>query len=97
VRAAAVAYLTLVLGVAPAWAQAATRCRVLCTPEFKIESTITFTTLLKSPRIILDDGTPTRERRETDFELILSLALPTRVSCKPPPSASRPPHRGGFS
>jgi hypothetical protein len=30
--------------------------------------------------MILDDGAPTRDRRETDFELILSLGLPTRVS-----------------
>ena len=79
-RAAAVACLALMLGVAPAWAQQTTTCRVLCTPEFKVEPTITFTTLFNSPRIILDEGASTRDRRETDFELILSLGLPTRVS-----------------
>lgn len=79
-RAGAVACLALVLGVSPAWAQDRTPCRVLCTPEFKVEPTITSTTLFTSPRIILDDGAQTRDRRETDFELILSLGLPTRVS-----------------
>ena len=79
-RAGAVACLALVLGVSPAWAQDRTPCRVLCTPEFKVEPTITFTTLFTLPRIIPDDGAQTRDRRETDFELILSLGLPTRVS-----------------
>ena len=79
-RTSAIACLALILGVAPAAAQGPTTCRVLCTPEFKVEPTITFTTLFKSPKIILDDGAPTRDRRETDFELILSLGLPTRVS-----------------
>jgi hypothetical protein len=80
VRTAGVACLALVLGVAPAWAQKPAACRVLCTPELKVEPTITFTTLFNSPRIIRDDGAATRDRRETDFELILSLGLPTRVS-----------------
>lgn len=79
-RTSAIACLALILGVAPAAAQGPTTCRVLCTPEFKVEPTITFTTLFKSPQIILDDGAPTRDRRETDFELILSLGLRTRVS-----------------
>ena len=47
---------------------------------FKVEPTITFTTLFDSPRIIPDDGVPIRDRRETDFEIVLSLGLPTRVS-----------------
>jgi hypothetical protein len=80
VKAVAVAYLALALGGAPAWAQEPTTCRVLCTPEFKVEPTITFTRLFNSPRIILDNGAPTQDRRETDFELILSLGLPTRIS-----------------
>jgi hypothetical protein len=80
VKAAAVACLALVLGVAPASAQGPATCRILCTPEFKIEPTITFTTLFNSPRIIRDDGVSTRDERETDFELILSVGLPTRVS-----------------
>jgi hypothetical protein len=71
--------MTVVLA-APAWAQEPAPCRVLCSPEFKIEPTITFTNLFDSPRITGDDGTVTREPRETEFELILSLGLPTRVS-----------------
>lgn len=55
-------------------------CRILCAPEFKVEPTITVTNLFRSPRIVGDDGSTTRERRETEFELILSLDLPTRLS-----------------
>ena len=79
-RAAGVACLALMVGVARADAQQPMPCRFLCTPEFKVEPTITFTTLFNSPRIILDDGLSTRDRRETDFEVILSLGLPTRMS-----------------
>ena len=79
-RASAIVLVALVLGVAPTYAQEQSRCRVLCTPEFKVEPTITFTTLFNSPRLILDDGVATRDRRETDFEVILSVGLPTRVS-----------------
>ena len=70
----------LLLGVHTANAQQTTPCRVLCTPEFKVEPTITFTNLFGSPRSIANDGTLTREPRATEFELILSLGLPTRLS-----------------
>ena len=79
-RASAFALVALVLGVAPTSAQDPSPCRVLCAPEFKVEPTITFTTLFNSPRILLDDGVATRDERETDFELILSVGLPTRIS-----------------
>ena len=79
-RAVAVIAVMLVPAVSPAWAQGPTPCRVLCAPEFKVEPTITFTNLFGSPRIISDAGAVTREPRETEFELILSLGLPTRVS-----------------
>jgi hypothetical protein len=72
--------VVLLLGVHPAQAQQTTPCRVLCPPEFKVEPTITFTNLFGSPRTIAAGGTPTRERRETEFELILSLGLPTHLS-----------------
>jgi hypothetical protein len=55
-------------------------CHVLCAPEFNVEPTITFTKLFGSARIVDDHGTTTREPRETEFELILSLGLPTRAS-----------------
>jgi len=68
------------LAVPQAMAEEAPPCRILCSPEFKLEPTVTFTNLFGSPRIVGEDGTPTRERRETEFEVILSLGLPTRVS-----------------
>jgi hypothetical protein len=80
VKAVSVAAMTAVLAATPAWAQGPAPCRVLCPPEFKIEPTVTFTNLFGSPRITSDDGTVARESRETEFELILSLGLPTRVS-----------------
>ncbi len=46
----------LLPGVHTAQAQQTTSCRVLCTPEFKVEPTITFTNLFGSPRTIADDG-----------------------------------------
>ena len=52
---------------------------MLCSPEFYVEPTVTFTNLFGSPRISDAAGT-TREGREAEFELILSLGLPTRVS-----------------
>ncbi len=73
--------LAIVLLATPrAMAQEPPACRILCAPEFKLEPTVTFTNLFGSPRIVVEDGTPTRERRETEFEIILSLGLPTRVS-----------------
>ena len=79
-KAVSVAAMLVVLAETSAWAQHPTPCRVLCSPEFKVEPTITFTDLFGSPRIMSDDGTVRRESRETEFELILSLGLPTRVS-----------------
>src|SRR5918999_582923 len=70
----------LLLTASHAHAQEPTPCRVLCAPEFKVEPTITFTNVFGSPRIFRDGDGPTREPRETEFELILSLGLPTRVS-----------------
>ena len=70
----------LLPGAPVALAQAPTPCRVLCAPVFKVEPTITFTNVFGSPRIVQDDGTVTREPRDTEFEVILSLGLPTRVS-----------------
>jgi len=80
VKAVRVAAVTVLLAAAPAWAQEPAPCRLLCSPEFKIEPTLTFTNLFGSPRTISDDDTVTREWRETQFELILSLGLPTRLS-----------------
>lgn len=69
----------LLISGLPAFAQEPAPCRVLCTPEFAIEPTFTFTNIFGSPRIRQADGRVTPDARETDFEVILSLGLPTRV------------------
>ncbi len=69
----------LLLSALSARAQGPAPCRVLCASEFKVEPTITFTNVFGSPRTLQDDGAVTREPRETEFEVILSLGLPTRV------------------
>jgi hypothetical protein len=79
VRRPLVALGLSLFGALPAHAQQPEPCRLLCTPEFKVEPTITFTNLFASPRIQGDDGPVTREPRETEFELILSIGLPTRL------------------
>jgi hypothetical protein len=81
VRATAILVVALVLDVAPAWAQVSAPCRVLCALEFKVEPTLTVTSVFNAPRILSeDDGVPVRERREKDFEVILSLGLTTRAA-----------------
>ena len=76
-----VAVLAVALfGTSNAIAQDQPVCRVLCGPEFHVEPTVTFGNLLQRPRIVLEDGTSVRESRETDFEVILSVGLPTRAS-----------------
>lgn len=71
-------FATAVVLASPAAAQEPERCRVLCSPEFNVEPTVTFTNLFGSPRITSDQGT-TREERQAEFEVILSLGLPTRI------------------
>jgi hypothetical protein len=80
VKAVSAAAIMVGLAVTPAWAQEAAPCRVLCSPEFKIEPTISFTRLFGSPRTLSDDGTVRRESGDIAFELILSLGLPTRAT-----------------
>lgn len=63
----------------PAHAQSASPCRFLCPPEFVVEPTITVTNVFGSPRTAAEGGIVTRDRREAEFEVILSLGLPTRV------------------
>jgi hypothetical protein len=72
--------LGLLVCAAPlAHAQSASPCRFLCSPEFLVEPTITFTNVFGSPRTMAEGGIVTRDRREAEFEVILSLGLPTRV------------------
>lgn len=78
-RAVPIVVACAVLWSAPCAAQESSTCRVLCSPKFKVEPTVTFGSLFGSPRIIDQSGTTTREPREIALEVILSLALPTRA------------------
>jgi hypothetical protein len=80
VRGPILAFGALLLGPPKALPQEPAPCRVLCPPELKVEPTFTFTNVFGSPRIVQGDGTVTREPRETEFEVILSLGLPTEAS-----------------
>lgn len=77
----AVCVLTCIaVGAADVSAQEQNGCRFLCAPAFRVEPTITITNVFGSPRVQVDDAPPVRERRETEFEVILSMDLPTRIS-----------------
>ena len=67
----------LVLPV-PALAQSEPRCVFLCAPEFKVEPTWTVENLGSAPRIEVD-GQIERESRETIFEMIFALDVPTSI------------------
>ncbi len=72
--------LALVLAAipAPAIAQNEPRCVFLCAPEFKIEPTWTIENLVGAPRIDVN-GQIERESRETVFETIFALDVPTSI------------------
>lgn len=68
----------LLLLPAPATAQDERRCAFLCAPELKIEPTWTIEHLASRHRIE-SDGQVERALRETVFELILALDVPTTI------------------
>lgn len=78
-RAAILAFVFVLLGTPQVVAQAPPVCHVLCTPKLKVEPTVTLTNLFGSPRIVGEEGIIARERRETEFEVIVSVGLPTRA------------------
>jgi hypothetical protein len=78
-RRAVVAAIVLV-SVLAASAEAQDACRPFCAPSFKVEPTVTFTNIFRPARIVTPEGLAAREPRETEFELILSVGLPTRLS-----------------
>ena len=78
-RAAVLAFVFVLLATPQVFAQAPPVCHVLCTPKLKVEPTVTFTNLFGSTRIVGEQGTTTSERRETEFEVIISVGLPTRA------------------
>ena len=59
------------------------RCRILCAPDFKVEPTVTFENLANRATVetLADDGAATagRQERESVFELILALGIPTEI------------------
>ena len=78
-RAAVLAFAFVLIGTPQVFAQAPSVCHVLCAPKLKVEPTVTFTSLFGPPRIVGEQGIVTRERRETEFEVIVSVGLPTRA------------------
>jgi hypothetical protein len=53
-------------------------CRILCAPELLLEPTVTFDNLTRTE---IDDGaTVVRTPRETIFELIFAVDIPTQIS-----------------
>lgn len=53
-------------------------CALLCAPELKVEPTFTVENLAKRHRIAAD-GTVARVERETVFELIVAVGIPTQI------------------
>lgn len=70
--------IALLLLPVPATAQSEPRCMFLCAPEFKVEPTWTVENLSGAPRIEVD-GQIERESRETIFEMIFALDVPTSI------------------
>jgi hypothetical protein len=70
--------IALLLLPAPARAQSEPRCVFLCAPEFKVEPTWTVENLRAAPRIEVD-GQIERQSRETIFEMIFALDVPTSI------------------
>ena len=68
----------LLLLPVPAAAQDEPRCAFLCAPELKIEPTWTVENLGARPRVE-SDGRVERAARETVFELIFALDVPTTI------------------
>ena len=80
---AALVLADLVVAVA-AEAQPEKRCRVLCVPELKVEPTITVENLVQAPVVdTLDESgrvvDSARSSRDTVFELIFALDVPTQI------------------
>ena len=67
-----------VLVAAPGEAQEGEGCRILCVPELKIEPTLTFENLGSRARVEIA-GMVQETARETVFEVIFALEVPTEI------------------
>ena len=63
----------------PAAAQGQTECLFLCTPNVLIEPTFTVENLARGPRVRTSTGEEERKGRETVFEIILAVDIPTKL------------------
>lgn len=63
-RGTVLVFACALVGAPQSFAPAPPACRVLCTPEFKVEPTVTFSNAFGSPRIVDEQGATTRELRE---------------------------------
>jgi hypothetical protein len=72
--------VALCFSAAPAAAQGEQDppCRILCAPDLKIEPTFTIENLAGRPRVATD-GDIERAARETVFELIFAVGIPTEI------------------
>jgi hypothetical protein len=70
--------IVLLAGSAPALAQNEPRCVFLCAPAFKIEPTWTIENLRSAPRLETN-GQIARVERETIFEMIFAVDVPTSL------------------
>ena len=71
--------VAVVLTAAPAVCQKKEACRVFCAPQFLVEPTFTIENLAKAPLVVTATGDQKHVARETVFEIILAVDLPTRV------------------
>jgi hypothetical protein len=66
------------LGAPAAAAAQDAECRILCAPDLKIEPTVTFENLGTRARVEVG-GVTERTERETIFELIFAVGIPTQI------------------
>ena len=75
--------MLVVGGLLPTVASAQQRCAFLCVPDVKIEPAMTIEHLFGAARVeVLEDGAVvgiTRQARETVFELVLAVGIPTEI------------------
>ena len=78
-----IAVLFVLGGSRSLFAQQEERCRILCAPALKIEPTFTVENLFRAPLVeTIEDAVvveSAREKRETVFELIFALDVPTAL------------------